>query len=365
MTAYKKIYPIVFLLVAASLLACNRRPEEGTTIKAFVLSDSMLARIEKATTTMEPVRTSLQLMGKITPDEDKLVEIFPLVGGNVVDVNVELGEYVQKGKILAVIRSGEVAEYERQMIDAQSDVIVAQKNLKRAEDLYESKLNSDKEVIEARKELEKAHARTQQLEEVFRIYGLGNKSEYIIKAPISGFIIKKSITRDMQLRSDKSDNIFTIAQISDVWVTANVYETDISVIKTGMNATIKTLSYPDKIFEGKVDRIFNILDPETKTMKIRIKLQNPDYALKPEMNATITLMYEEGKHTMLAIPSSSIIFDMNKYYVLVFVNNTTIETREIELYKQNNGTTYIKNGLKEGEAVITKNQLFIYDALND
>ncbi len=357
-----------YIVLLASLLivtACDSQQEnhdhQHTT---FILSDTMLKRTELAVVQIEPVKTSLKLTGKIVPDEDKMVEIFPLVGGNVMDVNVELGEYVEKGKVLAVIRSGEVADYERQMIDAQSDVIMAQKNLKIAEDLYESKLNSDKDVIGAQKELEKAHARQQQLAEIFRIYGLGKNSEYIVKAPISGFITEKSITRDMQLRSDKSDNIFTIAQISDVWVTANIYETDISKIKTGMKASIQTLSYPDKLFEGKVDRIFNILDPATKTMKARIKLKNDDFALKPEMNATVTVTYEESRK-MLSVPSSAIIFDMNKNYVIIFKNKFNISIREVEIYRQHNGVTYIKNGLEEGETVVSKNQLFIYDALNE
>jgi cobalt-zinc-cadmium efflux system membrane fusion protein len=359
-------HPAFLILTVCTLLyGCQNHPSDDSALnKTFVLSDTMLKRIELSSVHKEPVKTSLKLIGKITPDEDKLVEIYPLVGGNVMEVNVELGDYVEKGKVLAVIRSGEVADYERQMIDAQSDVIVAQKNLKIAEDLYESKLNSDKDVIGAHKELEKAVARQQQLEEIFRIYGLGHKSEYIIKAPISGFVIEKSINRDMQLRSDKADNIFTIAQINDVWVTAFVYETDISIIKTGMTAYVQTLSYPDKIFEGKVDRIFNILDPETKTMKARIKLKNPDYALKPEMNATITLRYKEEKE-MLAIPSSSIIFDMNKNYVVVFKDKFNIGIREVEVYKEHNGTSYIRSGLEENEIVISKNQLFIYDALND
>jgi|GEM_PF-9307 len=345
--------------------ACEKKDvvhvEEKTT---FVLSDTMLARIKVDVVSNEPVKSQLKLIGKITPDDNKLVEVFPLVGGNVVDVNVELGDYVEKGKVLAVIRSGEVADYERQMIDAQSDLLVAQKNMRAAEDLYESKLTSERDVTAARKEVEKAQAAMSRIQEVFRIYGLGKKSEYVVKAPISGFVIEKHINRDMQLRSDKADNIFTIAQISDVWVSANVYETDISRIRTGMDASVQTISYADKQFRGKVDRIFNILDPETKTMKIRVKLHNADYALKPEMNATVTLTFEEDKQ-MLAVPSSAIIFDRSKHFVMIFKDRYNIETREVEAYKQLNGTAYIRSGLQEAEKVISQNQLFIYDALND
>ncbi len=358
----------IYSLVLASLLlsmACAKKETVQVEEKAtFVLSDTMQTRIKIDTAKNEPVRSQLKLIGKITADENKLVEVFPLVGGNVADVNVELGDYVEKGKVLAVIRSGEVADYERQMIDAQSDLLVAQKNLRVAEDLFESKLNSERDVISARKEVEKSQAEMSRIQEVFRIYGLGKRSEYVVKAPISGFIIEKHINRDMQLRSDKADNIFTIAQINDVWVSANVYETDIARIRNGMDACVQTISYSDRIFKGKVDRIFNILDPETKTMKVRIKLQNPDYILKPEMNATVTLSFAEDRQ-MLAVPSSAIIFDKSKHFLMIFKDRYNIETREVEVYKQLGVTTYVKSGLQESERVISQNQLFIYDALND
>ncbi|MDJ1499895.1 efflux RND transporter periplasmic adaptor subunit [Xanthocytophaga agilis] len=358
---------IYFVLVSCftGLIGCKQSPPEHKEEKStFVLSDTMLSRVKITVAKTEPVKAELKLIGKITPDDNKLVEVFPLVGGNVMDVNAELGDYVEKGQILAVIRSGEVADYERQMIDAQSDLLMDQKNLRVAEDLFESKLNSERDVTAARKEVEKSQAELNRIQEIFRIYGLGKQSEYQVKAPISGFVIEKHINRDMQLRSDNAENIFTIAQINDVWVSANVYETDIARIKVGMEADVQTISYGDKIFHGKVDRIFNILDPETKTMKVRVKLQNPDYALKPEMNATVTLHFNEDKQ-MLSVPSSAVIFDKSKHFVMVFKDRYNIETREVELYKQANSMAYIQSGLQEAEKVVSQNQLFIYDALND
>jgi membrane fusion protein, heavy metal efflux system len=292
------------------------------------------------------------------------VEIFPLVGGNVAEVNVDLGDYIQKGKVMAIIKSGEVADFERELIDAQNDLLVAQKNLRVSEDLYESKLAAEKDVLAAKNEVSKTEAELARLKEIFSIYGIDKKAEYQVKSPISGFVIEKKINRDMQLRSDKSDNIFTVADINDVWVNANVNESDISKIQQNMMADIKTLSYPDSVFKGHVDKIYNILDPQTKTMKVRIRLGNANYKLKPEMNAQVTLKYNEGGE-MIAVPSGAVIFDKSKNYVMVFHDKYTIETRVIEVYKQVDDITYIKSGLTAGEQIISKNQLLIYDALND
>jgi cobalt-zinc-cadmium efflux system membrane fusion protein len=350
---------IVFL----TLLSCNRH-EEHEVAHAFVLSDAMLKQTQFADAVVKQVRSELKLFGKVTANSSKMVQVFPVVGGNVTEVNVELGDYVEKGKRLAVIRSGEIAEFDRERKDAINDVSLAEKNVQIAKELFESKLNSERDVIAAQKELEKAQSELKRIREVFSIYGLTSESEYVVKAPISGFIIEKSITHDMQLRPDRSENIFTIAEIDDIWVIANVNETDISLIKLGYEAEVHTLSYSGRVFKGKVDRIFNVLDPETKTMKVRITLANKDLALKPEMNATVIVRYAQ-EEKKIAIPSSAVIFDKSRHYVMVYRGTSDIETRPIEIFKGLGDTTYVASGLKEGERVISKNQLLIYDALND
>ena len=201
--------------------ACGKTPKPATE-QQFELSDTMLERTRFATAHTVKLRNELKMFGKIKADNNKLVEIVPVVGGYVTAVNVELGDYVEKGQTLAIIRSGEVAEYEREKLSAQSDVLLAEKNLQVARDLFNSKLTSEKDVIAAQKELEKAQAELKRITEVFSIYSLSNNAEYYVKAPISGFVVEKSINRDMQLRNDRSENIFDIAQIDEVWAVANV-----------------------------------------------------------------------------------------------------------------------------------------------
>ncbi|MEI6900818.1 MAG: efflux RND transporter periplasmic adaptor subunit [Bacteroidota bacterium] len=240
----------------------------------------------------------------------------------------------------------------------------AKKNLQVQQDLYNAKLSSERDLLSAQKELQKMQANLTRSEELFKIYNVNKKSDYLVTAPIPGFITEKRISRDMLLRSDNAQSIFTLAQIDEVWVIANVYESDISRITEGMDAEIRTLSYPEKIFKGKVDKIFNVLDPQTKTLSIRIKLPNPGFLLKPEMVATVTLYYKENQY-FPAIPSASVIFDKSKNFVMVFHDRSHVETREITIYKSTDDHAYISSGLKTGERIISKNQLFIYDELND
>jgi cobalt-zinc-cadmium efflux system membrane fusion protein len=351
-------------LFALASTSCKKAVENPETKTTFVLSDNMLKTTMTASAITEPVKNELSFYGKITADNNKSIDVYPLVGGNVVKVNVELGDYVKKGQVLATIKSTDIADFEKQMVDAKSDLLVAKNNLKVSQELFDGKLNSERDVLEAKSQVAKAVSQLNRVQETYKIYNIKSGSLYEVTAPISGFIIQKSINQDMLLRNDRSENIFDIAEISEVWAMANVNESDIEKVKLGEDAAITTLSYPDKVFKGKVDKIFNVIDPNTKAMNARVKLQNKDFLLKPDMNASIKLSFNENE-SMIAVPSSAIIFDKSKNFVMIFKDRNNIETRQVEVFRQVGETTYISSGLKENEKVITKNQLFIYDALND
>lgn len=359
----RNIFLILLLSLLFSIAACKQQGPAAT-IEKFVLSDTMLAHTGFTNATTQPVTSTLRLYGKIAAANNRQAQVYPVVGGSVVKVNVELGDYVQRGQVLAVIRSSEVADYERQRMDAANDVAVAEKNLQVARDMYAGRLSSQRDVVLAEKELEKARAAQQRINQVFSIYSIGKGAAYNVVAPIAGYVVDKNITENMQLRSDKSESIFSIAQIDEVWVMANVNETDISKVSQGMGAEVQTISYPDRIFKGQVDRIVNVLDETTKAMRARITIPNADGALKPEMSATVTLLMKENK-SMIAIPSSAIIFDQSRNFVMVYKDRDQIETRPVTVYRKHGDITYISEGLAEDETVISKNQLLIYDALND
>jgi cobalt-zinc-cadmium efflux system membrane fusion protein len=167
----------------------------------------------------------------------------------------------------------------------------------------------------------------------------------------------------MVLRPDNSSNLFTISDLKNVWVIANVYESSIALIKPGDSANVTTLSYPGKMFKGKVDKIMNVLDPTNKVMKVRIVLPNPGYLLKPEMFANVILNNTENKK-MLSIPSTALIFDNSQYYVLVYNSPSDIKIRPVQVESTIGDKTYISSGLSEGEKVIGSQALLIYQELN-
>ena len=310
-------------LILLSFVSCKDKKVNTETVnKSFVLSDTMMKSTKFAKVDERQLKSEMEFYGKIEADNNKLIEIYPVVGGNVVKVYVELGDYVEKGQLLATIRSTEVASIEKEYNDSKSDVILAKNNLRVAQELFAGKLNTERDILLAKSELEKAQSQLTRIKETYKIYSMKEGAIYEVRSPISGFILQKDINQDMLLRNDHTNNIFDIAQIDVVWAMVNVSESDIQEVKLGGEARVTTLSYPDKVFKGTVDKIYNVIDTGTKAMKVRVRLKNTDFSLKPEMKATIKICYKEAQR-MLAVPTSSIIFDKNSY-VMIYKNRYNI-----------------------------------------
>ncbi len=359
----KKI--LIPIIISAFLYSCSKKDDnKATEVKGFELSETMLKTTTFAKVQKKYIEEELSFFGKISVDKNSYIDVFPLVGGNVLSVNVELGDYVHKGQVLATIRSTELASVQQEVSDSKTDLVVAENNLRVAKELFAGKLNTEKDVLEAKSQVQKAKDALQRSTAISKVYNVNKGNIYSVVAPISGYIVHKDINKDMQLRSDRTDNIFDVANTRDVWAIINVNEADIEKISLGMKAAVSTLSYPDKIFYGKIDKIFKIINPETNAMQARVVLDNTQGLLIPDSKATIKVSKEENKMA-LAIPSNAVIFDNNRYFVVVYKSRTDIKVKEIKVLKQTGDITYISDGLFEGETIVTNNQLLIYRSLNN
>jgi len=331
--------------------------------KSFVLPDSLSKTIHIDSVTLSRVVNSITLTGKVTFNDDNVAKIYPMVSGSISDIKVMLGDYVQAGQTLALIRSSEMAGYSNDLVTAQTNVSVAQKNLDATKDMLKSGLASARDSIAAQASYDQAVAALKKAQQVLQLNGGSLNGQYQVKTPISGFVVEKQATNNMAIRPDNNSNLFTISDLKNVWVIANVYESSIALIKSGDSVNVTTLSYPGKMFKGKVDKIMNVLDPTNKVMKVRIVLPNPDYLLKPEMFASVILNNTENKK-MLSIPSTALIFDNSQYYVLVYTSPSDIKIRPVQVESTIGDKTYISSGLSEGEKVIGSQALLIYQELN-
>ena len=158
--------------------------------------------------------------------------------------------------------------------------------------------------------------------------------------------------------------MFTIGDIQDVWIWANVYETDISKIKPGYEAKVTTLAYPDKVFNGKVDIVNNVLDPVTKVMKVKVAVQNLNGLLKPEMFANITIENKEGIQAV-SIPAAALINEDGKSYVVQYNNRCDLKIKEVSILKISGDKAFIKTGFNAGDKLIVGNQILLFRQIQE
>ena len=346
---------------------CNVKTEVVAIKNEPLISDSLAKIITIDTVKIDNIADEISLSGEVNNDDNKVVKIFPNASGQVVSVNVSLGDKVVKGQTLAVIKSADVAGNYSDLKTANSDAAIAEKEFKNADQLYKNGISSEKEFTQAKLEYDKAMNAVSKVHTQIAINGGGKTSAggtYIISSPRSGYIVEKNINAGSFIRNDNGQNLFTISDMQDVWVWANVFETDINKIKLGTSAQVTTLAYPDKIFYGKVNQINSVLDPSSKAMKIKIVLQNPGMLLKPQMFTKIIINDKEDAKA-LVIPSKALVFDGGKNYVIIYKDNYHIKAQEVEILKTVGEKTYLSEGVTPGDLIIGKNQLLLYNSLSE
>ncbi|GAA4807533.1 hypothetical protein GCM10023231_40930 [Olivibacter ginsenosidimutans] len=324
------------------------------------VSDSIIRHLQTAKVSLDKEDGYVKLNGKIVPDESKEAKIFALASGKISSLNVALGDYVQKGQVLAVLQSSEVANTSNELAIAKADLAVKEKSVKAQKELFDGGLATEREYVEAEMEYKKALAAVSRTEQVAAITG-GDKATYWLKAPISGFLLEKNVTNNSEIRQDNAINLFTIADLTEVWVIANVYEADINHIQLGDSVVMNTLANPKKNYVGKIDRIYHVLDPATRTMQVRVSLGNPNNELKPEMFVTMKVAQAPmGK--ALTIPSRALIMENSRYYVIVRQQNQ-LKIQAIELLNRSADKAYVQ-GLSLHDEVVVNEQVFLYEALS-
>lgn len=363
---FKHTSPLLSLLFIGSMLIQSCGSEENKPVaekEKFAIPDTVMRTLRIDTVTTSQLINAITLTGKVGSNEDHVVPVNALVTGNIQDVKVAVGDYVNAGQILAVIRSSEMAGYGNDLVNAESNLRVSETNLQKTKDLYKSGLASMTDSLNAEVAVQQAKSELNRVHQVLKINGGSTQGEFVVKAPISGFIVQKSALNNMAIRSDNSTSLFTISDLKDVWIQANVYESNISSIRQGANVDVTTLAYPGKVFKGKVDKIMNVLDPTSKVMKVRVVLPNPGYLLKPEMYASITVSDKENKQC-LSVPSQALIFDHSQYYVLVYNSKTDVKIAPVQIINSVGDRTFLASGVNDGDKVISSQAILIYNALN-
>jgi cobalt-zinc-cadmium efflux system membrane fusion protein len=356
---------LLIIAVAFELFSCSDPVSNIRTEKKVCVSDSMTGMISIDTVKECNINDELKLSGEVSFDENKVLKLYPISSGQVKEVRVGLGDRVRAGQVLAVIRSADIAANYNDLHSASADVAIAKNQLDNLTSLYKSGISSLREYEEAKQNYEKSLAAENKISQQLHINGAGRtdaSGDYLVVAPRSGYILEKKINQGGFIRSDNSDNLFSIGDVGDVWIWANVYESDIAKVKEGYVARVTTLAYPDSVFIGRVDKVSQVLDAQSKVMRVRIILPNKALSLKPEMFANVSIENKEG-HQALCIPTTAIVSDFGKNYVIIYKDKCDLSVKEINIQKTVGGKSFLTGGLESGERVLSSNQVLFFRAL--
>ena len=304
--------------------------------------------------------------GTVQPIDNHVGEVAPLSRGRVLEVRAKVGDRVRAGQTLATFDNLEAVELGAQAQSARADLArlnaqltPAARQSERSRRLADIGAGAEKdyEFSKAEEQGVRASIESQQavlggLQQRLRRYGAsGNGSSTVLKAPFAGVITKAAASPGDIVEPGKE--MFTVADLSRVWVQAEVYEKDLGRIRLGQNAAIRVDTYPDESFAGRVAYISDVLDPQTRTAKVRCEVANKDVRLKTDMFANIELPTKLSKQA-LAVPSTALQDVEGKNVVFVQHGPTTFESRQVEKGVTINGQTEIVSGLSAGERVVTQ-----------
>lgn len=349
---------VIYTALLLVLCGCNK--QQVADKQMALINDSLLNSLPSALAVEEEIKEELRLNGRIVPDEARQASVYALVSGRISQVDVELGDYVRKGQTLAILKSAEVAGVNNELLAARSNLEIARKSMESYKELYDSKLVPEREYIAAKAEYQKAMSELEKAEQVASITG-GENSSYILKSPLNGYVIAKNITNNSEVRDDMAEPLFLIADLSEVWVLADVFEVDIRHIRLGQTVLLHTLSDTEKKYEAKIDKIYNVLDTETRTMKIRASLRNARNEVMPGMFVSVKVDIND-KHRAIAIPNDAIVLDDSKKYVVVKKEDKP-EIRPVKEIRRIGDKCYVE-GIAAGESVFTGSQVFLFEALS-
>lgn len=365
-TIYQTCAWILFLCMANSCSDTGETVEKAKTLpdNKFYLRDHFKKGTAILTVSEQPIKEQLTLSGTITYNENDLVVFRSLLEGVVDEVHFELGDVVRKGQVLASIKSMQIQELYQQKRSLQNQIVLSDKQVQIKQELFHDGLIAEPELLETRHTLEQAKIELDRIQESLKLYRAVGNGSFQILAPKDGYIIQKNISSGQSIAVMDSDPLFSISNLKEVWVMVNIYASNLRYIHQGDRVQVRTIAYPDKSYDGRIDKIYNVFDDNEHVLKARVILENPQLQLMPGLAADIIIDKETSANRAFAIPNKALVFSNNKNYIVTYRNDSSMRIQQVTPIAANDSYTYIQERLNPEEKVIGSNALLIFEQLN-
>lgn len=375
----KTIIISTIIISAAFLTGCgkeNQQIEEKTETSKnenITISKNSVKEIDLKTEVVKmlPFEGNVAIPATVLTNQDAEALVGSLVQGRIHKVYAKAGDFVKAGQLLMDIEGLEIGQIKADYLTDKASLEVAKTNYERLKSLNEQKIGSQKSLIEAEAEYKKALAEF--MAEDRKIHSIGMTDDEItgenqkkgaehtpgllhVKSPISGLVVERNIVIGQMVES--STNAFKIINTSDVWIDGKASEKDIKLISEKSPAKFVSSVYPEETFQGRINFVNPVIDEKTRTFTIRCEFKNSGNKLKPQMFGELLVPAAKNSKAIL-IPAESVIKIDNNDCVFVVVNDTVFSKRIVKTGSVENERIEIKEGLKEGEQVVTKGAFYI------
>lgn len=305
----------------------------------------------------QEVNEQVSVTATIRADQDRLAHVSPRVSARIVRVDASLGQRIKAGQTLAVLDSLEVGEAHSAYLQATTQLEVTKADFERAEKLHGEQIIAQKDHLRAHAEYQKAKAAQRAAEDKLRMLGVNTAqsptgkavSTFPLTTPFAGTVIEKHAILGELAQPDKT--VFTVADLSRLWIEANLFEKDLGKVRVGADAIVTVAAYPNEAFKGKLTYIASVMDKETRTVQARVEVANADGRLKPEMFATAAIQ-AGAKGKALLLPEDAVVLMQGQPTVFV-EEHGGFEPRPVQLGDKLRGRVVIKAGLEAGAMVVT------------
>jgi cobalt-zinc-cadmium efflux system membrane fusion protein len=360
------------------MTGCQRRTPEATESTAygvgadtgpkaqfFTVNQDQMTHLQVVTVEPTVLKRVLRLTGSVAYNSFETTPVITQIGGPVSRVLAYPGEQVSVRQPLLYVSSPDYAQLRTNYLKARDALSLAQKNYERSLDLYAHHAISQADLLTAESVRNQAQADLQFAEQALRILGLKPEiavaspvsPEIPVLAPISGEVVERLVAPGQVIQAGATQ-VFTISNMKTVWVLINVYESNLAYIREGEPVTIQTDAYTD-VFHGRISYVAPSLDPDTRTLQVRIVTPNPGQKLKKDMYVTATVE-AGGIRNALAVPDTAVLRTAeNQPFVYVAVGANQFAQRVVSIGESENGKTQIASGLKPGERVAADGSLFL------
>jgi cobalt-zinc-cadmium efflux system membrane fusion protein len=380
MTSPISLQSTVALVLAMTLTACGsdnrKRPGQMTSYSTdasassvpqlFTIPQDQMAHVQVVTVQPARLIRTLRLTGAVAYNAFNTTPVITQVGGPVSRILVVPGQHVKTGQPMLDLSSPDYSQLLDAYLKAADSFRLADKNWVRAQDLYQHHAIAQRDLDQAESDRNQAQADLNAADQGMRILGIKNPGDLAkapssalipVLAPIGGEVVERLVSPGQVVQAGQTQ-AFTISDLSNVWVLANVYQADLAAVRTGDDVVVQTDSYPDR-FHGRISYVSPALDPNTRTLQARIVVDNPGEKLKRDMYCTVTVTAGFIPNA-IAVPDASVLRDDNNQpFVYLASGANQFGRRDVEIGESLDGKTHILRGLSPGERVVGDGSLFL------